>query len=173
MYGIGDYIVKYSDGVCRVDDITHLNMSGVDKNKLYYLLIPVEDNRRKVYVPVDTTDTTIRRAMTEEEALNLIDEIPKIEKKWSDNEKEREHQYKEAAKTCNPKALIAIIKTTYTRNMKRAAAGKKKTLVDERYFKMAQNNLYMELGFALHREKNSVEQLIRESVKNNSEQAVL
>jgi hypothetical protein len=38
---------------------------------------------------------------------------------------------------------------------------------------MAQNNLYMELGFALHREKNSVEQLIRESVKNNSEQVVL
>jgi CarD family transcriptional regulator len=111
--------------------------------------------------------------MTEEEALHLIDEIPEIEKEWSDNEKEREHQYKEAAKTCNPKALIAIIKTTYTRNMKRAAAGKKKTLVDERYFKMAQNNLYMELGFALHREKNSVEQLIRESVKNNSEQAVL
>jgi CarD family transcriptional regulator len=168
MYVIGDYIVKYSDGVCRVDDITHLNMSGVDKNKLYYLLIPVGDNKRKVYVPVDTTDTTIRKAMTEEEALHLIDEIPDIDNNWSENEKEREHQYKEAAKSCNPKALIAIIKTTYMRNMKRTQQGKKKTLVDERYFKMAQDNLYMELGFALHREANTIEQLIKESVKTKA-----
>jgi CarD family transcriptional regulator len=169
MYVIGDYIVKYSDGVCRVDDIIHLNMSGVDKNKLYYLLIPVGDKNRKVYVPVDTTDTTIRKAMTKEEALNLIDEIPDIDKAWSDNEKEREHQYKEAAKTCNPKALIAIIKTTYLRNLKRIQQGKKKTLVDERYFKMAQDNLYNELGFALHQEKNSIDQLIKESVKNKEQ----
>jgi CarD family transcriptional regulator len=168
MYVIGDYIVKYSDGVCRVDDITHLNMSGVDKNKLYYLLIPVDDKNRKVYVPVDTTDTSIRKAMTEEEALHLIDEIPEIEKDWSENEKEREHQYKEAAKTCNPKALIAIIKTTYNRNMDRTKRGKKKTIVDERYFKMAQDNLYMELGFALHREKNSIDQLIKDSVKSRA-----
>jgi CarD family transcriptional regulator len=166
MYGIGDYIVKYSDGVCRVDNILHLNMSGVDKNKLYYLLIPVVDKNRKVYVPIDTTDTSIRKAMTEAEAWTLIEEIPQIEENWSENEKEREHQYKEAAKSCNPKALIAIIKTTYMRNMVRMQQGKKKTQVDERYFKMAQDNLYTELGFALHREKNSIDQLIKESVKN-------
>jgi CarD family transcriptional regulator len=128
--------------------------------------VPVVDKNRKVYVPVDTTDTTIRRAMTEEEALHLIDEIPQIEENWSDNEKEREHQYKQAAKSCNPKALIAIIKTTYLRNMKRVQQGKKKTLVDERYFKMAQDNLYLELGFALKREKNTIDQFIIESMKN-------
>jgi CarD family transcriptional regulator len=166
MYVIGDYIVKYSDGVCRVDNIMHLNMSGVDKNKLYYLLIPVVDKNRKVYMPVDTAESRTRKAMTEEEALHLIDEIPDIEKSWSNNEKEREHQFKEAAKSCNPEALIAIIKTTYHRNMDRTKQGKKKTIVDERYFKMAQDNLYMELGFALKREKNSIDQLIQESVKS-------
>jgi CarD family transcriptional regulator len=117
-------------------------------------------------MPVDTAESRTRKAMTEEEALHLIDEIPDIEKSWSNNEKEREHQFKEAAKSCNPEALIAIIKTTYHRNMDRTKQGKKKTIVDERYFKMAQDNLYMELGFALKREKNSIDQLIQESVKS-------
>jgi CarD family transcriptional regulator len=52
--------------------------------------------------------------------------------------------------------------------MDRTKRGKKKTIVDERYFKMAQDNLYMELGFALHREKNSIDQLIKDSVKSRA-----
>ena len=30
VYQSGDYIVKSTDGVCKVEDILHLNMSGVD-----------------------------------------------------------------------------------------------------------------------------------------------
>ena len=31
MYTIGDYVVKPGSGVCKIDNIMHLNMSGIDK----------------------------------------------------------------------------------------------------------------------------------------------
>jgi CarD family transcriptional regulator len=41
MYEIGEYIVKPMNGVCKVEDITCVDMPGADKNKIYYLLIPI------------------------------------------------------------------------------------------------------------------------------------
>ena len=51
------------------------------------------------------------------------------------------------------------------RRSKRLEQGKKNTAVDDRYFKLAQNNLYSELGFALHRDTDEVDELIKESIK--------
>lgn len=36
MYKIGDYIVKPAKGICKVEDILHLDMPGVDKR--YFVL---------------------------------------------------------------------------------------------------------------------------------------
>lgn len=33
MYTVGDYIVKKGNGVCKVENIMHLDMNGIDKNK--------------------------------------------------------------------------------------------------------------------------------------------
>ena len=41
MYKIGDYIVKNGNGVCKVENVTHLDMAGIDRNRLYYMLIPL------------------------------------------------------------------------------------------------------------------------------------
>ena len=164
VYQIGDYIVKSTDGVCKVEDILHLNMSGVDCKKEYYLLIPVGEKAEKIYVPVDTK-TNIRKAMTEEEALKLIDKIPEIEEMWVDNEKMREQRYKEAVRSGDPESLISIIKMIYLRKQKRMAQGKKTMMVDERYFQKAEQSLYSELGFALGKNKDEVCRIIEESVK--------
>ena len=164
VYQIGDYIVKSTDGVCKVEDILHLNMSGVDCKKEYYLLIPVGEKAEKIYVPVNTK-TNIRKAMTEEEALKLIDKIPEIEEMWVDNEKMREQRYKEAVRSGDPESLISIIKMIYLRKQKRMAQGKKTMMVDERYFQKAEQSLYSELGFALGKNKDEVCRIIEESVK--------
>ena len=37
MFEKGEYIVYGHNGICEVEDITHLNLSGVDKGKLYYV----------------------------------------------------------------------------------------------------------------------------------------
>ena len=169
MYEIGDYIVKSVDGVCRVKDILHLDLSGTDKNKLYYLLVPLNDEKGKIYMPTDTK-ANVRKVMSEEDAWKLIHRIPAIEEIWIDNEKLRERKYKEAVRSCNPEALIGIIKMTYLRRKERLEKEKKSTVVDERYFHLAENNLYSELGFALHKKKEDISRLITDVVnqKENS-----
>lgn len=166
MYQIGDYIVKSVNGVCKVADIVHLDMSVADKDRQYYLLIPLEDATGKIYVPTDTADTSVRKVMSEREARKLIDEIPVIETIWIENERLRQEKYKEVVKSCDPKALVGIIKMAYLRKKKRLEQGKKNTVVDERYFKLAENNLYSELGFALHKDRQEICDLIAESFNN-------
>lgn len=164
MYKVGDYIVKSMNGVCKVEDILHLSMSGADKSKLYYLLIPIEDKRAKIYMPTDTTDTTIREAIDEEEAWDLIHKIPEIKQIWIENDKLREQNYKEVVKSCNLESIVGIVKSTYSRKKKRLAEGKKNTAVDERYLKLTENILYSELGFALKKDKSEILDLITDTI---------
>jgi CarD family transcriptional regulator len=170
MYQIGDYIVKPMNGVCKVADIVHLDMSVADKDKQYYLLIPLEDAAGKIYLPTDTSNTAVRKVMSEVEARQFIREIPEIEAIWIDNERQRQEKYKEVVKSCDPKALVGIIKMAYMRRKKRMEQGKKNTVVDERYFKLAENNLYSELGFVLHKERQEICEMIAETC--NHKQAV-
>lgn len=164
MYEVGDYVMKISSGVCRIDNITHLEMSGVDKNKLYYVLTPIEGGKSTLYVSVDTADKIIRSAMTKNEAEAVIDSIPQIEEAWIENDKLREQQYKDAVKSGSPEALVSIIKTIYSRKKMREFQGKKNTAVDERYYKQAETLLYAEIAFALGCERNDISKKVSESI---------
>ncbi len=68
----------------------------------------------------------------------------------------REQSYKDAIKTNDPEALVAIIKMIYQRKQKRLAQGKKCTATDARYFQIAENLLYVELGVALEKPKQEI-----------------
>ena len=168
VYQVGDYVVKAYTGVCRVEEITHPEGMDVDKNKLYYLLIPLSDEKMKIYVPTDSQARGLRKALNSEEAWEVINSIPEIEEVQIDNEKQREQKYKEAIRDCNPKMLVGIIKTMYRRKQRRTAQGKKDTAMDERYFKLAEEYLYSELAFALDRNKNEMCKLIEETIHKNN-----
>ncbi len=166
MYQIGEYVVKANNGVCSVDDIVHLNMSGVDKKKEYYLLVPIEDKGAKIYVPVDKAQENLREVLSSEAAWDLIRGIPQIESIWITNDKLREQEYKAAIKSGRPEALVGIIKNLYDRREARMAEGKKSTAVDERYFRLAENMLYSELAFAIGKEKEDMGDIIKEVIEN-------
>ena len=104
-----------------------------------------EDEKDKIYVLVSNSDLRLRLCLTKE-AWNLIKRIPEISTAWINNEKMREQNYKEAVKANDLEALVAIIKMIYQRKQKRLAQGKKCTATDARYFQIAENLLYMELG---------------------------
>ena len=69
----------------------------------------------------------------------------------------------------DPEALVAIIKMIYQRKEKRLAQGKKCTATDARYFQIAENLLYMELGIALGKPKQEVCQTIIDYITNNGQ----
>ena len=164
MYEIGSYVVKANNGVCRIEDILHLDLPGTDRNRLYYLLIPLENKNSKLYVPTDTAEQNLRRALSEEEAWTVIRSIPATEAAWIANDKLREQAYKEALHSCDPTALVSIIKNLYLRKKQRTEQGKKSTATDERYFKLAEDHLYAELAFALGKDKSEMRQIITDTI---------
>lgn len=168
MYQVGDYVVKANNGICRVEQITHLDGMNVDKNRLYYQLVPLANEKMKLFVPVDNTVNSFRRALNFDEAWEVINSIPEIEEVHIENEKYREQKYKEAIRACDPQMLVGIIKTVYRRKQKRDAQGKKCTAMDKKYFKLAEEYLYSELAFALGKNKNEMCSFIEETIKKNS-----
>jgi CarD family transcriptional regulator len=87
---------------------------------------------------------------------------------WIEDDKLRHEKYKQTVKSCNPESLVEIIKMAYLQKKNRMAQGKKNTAVDERYFKVAEKNLYSELGFVLNKSKDEIYDLIAESVRNTA-----
>ena len=168
-YEIGDLVSKPVTGICKIEDILYLTPQDERNKKLYYLIKPVEDEKEKIYIPVSNSDSRLRLCLTKDEAWNLIERIPEIPTAWINNEKLREQSYKEAVKANDPEALVAIIKMIYQRKEKRLAQGKKCTATDARYFQIAENLLYMELGVAIGKPKQEVCRTIIEYITNNGQ----
>lgn len=165
MFEIGEYVVCGAKGVCRVENITHIDISGVDKERLYYVLAPIGDANGIVYVPTDSDKIVMRRTISKEEAEQLIQEMPQIELLWVPDDKQRETKYKEALRTCDYHAWVSIVKTLYLRKKERIAQGKKVTAVDERYMKAAENELYGELSLTLGIPREQMEDYIKERLE--------
>lgn len=160
----GDHIIYGTKGVCCVKDIGTLDFSS-SADRLYYTLEPLYLSGSVIYAPVETKGTVVRAVMSREEALQLIDSIPEIEELWIRDEKSRENSYKEAIKGCDSRELVRIIKTIYTRGRSRMAEGKKITVADNKYFKIAEENLYGELAVSLSMSRDEAKDFVTEHVK--------
>ncbi len=165
MFEIGEYVVYSHNGICRVEDITPLDIPGVDKKKLYYVMVPLNIKGSRVYFPVDKKNVNARRLITRQEAMELLDEIREIPQIWIANEKLREESYKQAMYSGDYRQWVAIIKTLYLRKQERLLQGKKMAAVDERYLKMAEDALYSELAFVMGKEKNEMEGVIQAHIE--------
>ncbi len=168
MYKKGEYIVFDTTGVCQVKDVTTVDIDGVPRDRLYYILEPVGGGGR-VFTPVENNKSVMRYVLTKDEAYRLIDNMDEIDELWINDSKQRELRYKEALRTCDCKECIRIIKLLYTRRRDRQRQGKKMTEMDERYMKKAKEHLYSELSIPLGIPAGEVEKFILsriEKVKN-------
>ena len=52
MYKKGDYVIKIPEDICEIEDVGCLDMSGVNKDKEYYALAPINQKGSKIYIPV-------------------------------------------------------------------------------------------------------------------------
>lgn len=160
MFETGEYVVCGNKGVCVVEDVTTLDISGVDKERQYYILKPKYQPGSTVYVPVDSSRESMRRVLNREEAQRLIAAIPQIPLLTITNEKLSEQTYRECLRTGSCEEWVRIIKTIYLRKKKRLQAGRKVTAVDAKYFRMAEESLYGELAVALEMNRSEMESYI-------------
>ncbi|MCU6761192.1 CarD-like/TRCF domain [uncultured Roseburia sp.] len=164
MFQLGDYIVYGNIGVCMVEEVGRVDLPGVLRDRLYYTLQPCYDQRGKIFTPVDNQKVIMRPVLSRKEAWQLIDEMEKTSLLGIQNEKKREEDYRASFQKCDCRELVKLIKTIYLREQKRKSEGKKITSQDERYFHMAQMNLYGELSVSLGIDREEVKELIMEKV---------
>ena len=167
MFKIGDYVAHYKEGVCEVMSIGKLSISCSDKDKEYYTLKPLYNAGGILYTPVGNEKKQIREVISLEEAQTLLNEIADIELIGVSDEKHRESFYKEAPLKNQCRDWVAIIKTSYTRKMKRIASGKKVINVDDRYLNIAEKFLFGELAVALKMPREEVKGYIKDYWKKN------
>ena len=160
MFEIGEYVICGNKGVCRVEDITTLDITGVDKNRKYYILKPKYVSGSTVYVPVDSPKESMRKVLQPEEAKKLINNIPEIPLLTFTDDKLSEQAYKECMKSNSCEELVKVIKTIHIRKQKRIQAGRKVTAVDAKYFHLAEESLYGELAVSLGISRDEVEAYI-------------
>ena len=164
MFSVNDYVVFGNHGICVIKAIGPLDLGIAERGRLYYTLEPLYTQKNTIYTPVDSEKNSLRRAITREEALELIDRIPQVEV-WVPDEKRREERYREIMRQNDCMGWMQIIKTLYLKKQKRLAEGRKNTARDELYLKLAEDFLYGEFAAALDVEKDEVEDLIGRRVR--------
>lgn len=163
MFKVGDNIIHSGSGACRVEKIGPLN-TGV-KGREYYTLLPYYIKGSSVYTPVDSDKVIMRPVMTKKEIMDLIDDIKNIDTILVKDEKKREETYKKAIRSCDARELVKIIKTIYLRKRDRIAEGKKITNSDEKYYRIAEDNLYGEVAIALSMTKEEAKKFVEKKVE--------
>ncbi len=167
MFKTGDYIHYSSSGLCCVEEITKLEMSGADSDRLYYRLQPLDTRKGTIYTPVDNQKVAMRKALSRSEAEELIDRIPEIDVLTAASDREREQNYKDALRSADCAQWVRVIKTLYQRRQSRARGGKKPTASEERYFQSAVELLHQELAQAVGIEPEKVEAYITQRVERS------
>ena len=160
MFNVGQKIVYGENGVCTVEKIEPLGMTGASRDKLYYHLTPLIGSGT-YFAPVDSL-AYMRPVMSREEAEALIDAMPGIEPAVC-NDNRFNHVdafYKDLFKQHSCEALVAIVKGLRLRMAER----KTKSSRAEATLKRARDMLHGELAVALDLELQDVEAYIRNRI---------
>ena len=160
MYLVGETVVYGLMGVCVVEAVGELDMQGADKGRSYYTLAPVH-REGKIFAPVDTS-VAMRRAMTREQAMELIHSMPAIERDTyeSSNPRLLDEHYRTYLKSGDCVDLVRVVRTVYAKGRLAAEKGRRLGQVDERSMRRAEEMLYDELAFALEMRPDEVRDFI-------------
>lgn len=154
MFQINDYVLTVGEGICRITDITTMEVSGTEKE--YFVLTSVKDAKATSFIPKETAEKLMRHLMNPEEAMAVVEDIPNVEPIKVSSERFRYETYRSAFKTRNPKDLVSLMKHIQNRKKLRELKGKILSFTDETTFTQAFDLLSCELSYSLGEEQNEV-----------------
>lgn len=141
MYRIGEYVIGSQGGVCRIENLRQWDKEGGQKEKWYYTLQPVFDQRGKRFMPMERMEVCVRYLTEKKELERLLEDGKKAKPLIVKNEKLREEVYKDAMRKYSCEEWIRMIRTMEGRRLKRRCQGKLITALDGRYLRLAQRYL--------------------------------
>ena len=154
MFSVGEYIVYGVEGVCRVEEAGKLKVAGLDKNRAYYRLRPYYHGGT-IYTPVDGK-AVMRPVLTREELEPLADVPP-------DSRAAGEY-YRAILSGHDCVALLRLCKTLHAKQNSPSASRRGVNSTELRSWRMAEEMLYGEFGFALGMPPAQVREYLREKL---------
>ena len=154
MFSVGEYIVYGVEGVCRVEEAGKLKVAGLDKNRAYYRLRPYYHDGT-IYTPVDGK-AVMRPVLTREE-LELLGDVP------PDSRAAGEY-YRAILSGHDCVALLRLCKTLHAKQNSQTASHRGVNSTELRNWRMAEEMLYGEFGFALGMPPAQVRDFLREKL---------
>lgn len=150
MFSVGDKVMYGGTGVCVVEDITSLKLSGMDKARDYYVLKPIYQSGI-IQTPVDNNKVPIRPIMTRSQAEALVDTIPQVDAVicTEKNLSALRNHYQQQMSTFDCVDLIRMTKSIYAKKREAESRQKKIGMTDEKYLRRAEDLLYGELAASL------------------------
>lgn len=166
MYQIGDRIMYGNTGVCVVKDITTLDLRGVDKNKRYYVLVPLYQDG-VIHTPVENNKVPIRPVISRGEAEKLVDRIPEVKAAvcHEKNLTALRNHYQECMGTYACSDLVEMTMSIYAKKRDAERQQKKFGQTDEKYLRRAEDLLFGELSVALDVPRDKVQDYIAARLK--------
>ena len=157
MYSVGDKIMYGGTGVCVVEEITMVKLSGMDRPKQYYILRPMYQSGT-IQTPVDNEKIPIRPVMSRSEAEKLVDGIPGIDASicYEKNLSALRNHYQQQMSSFDCRDLIRMTKSIYAKKKDAESRQKKIGMTDEKFLRRAEDLLFGELAVALDISRDSV-----------------
>lgn len=163
MYEIDDLIMYGSTGVCKVSDITKPDFAGSDEDRLYYVLEPLYQSG-VIYAPVDNEKVHMRPVISEDEAKNLIDNIPEIHTEIykSSSMQQLTKYYQSIIDTHRCLDLLKLTKSIYMKQMDANKQNKHLGQIDKKFMKRAEDLLFGEFAVALRISREDVQHYVQD-----------
>lgn len=149
MHKKGDAVCYGSKGVCKIQEIQMLDITGQAQE--YYVLIPVYDPRSRVYVPKENNLLTsrMRPALSAKEAKEFVGEFESAEPLWQSEETKRKQYFSELLANGERREILGMIKGIYRHKVELLELGKKLHISDERFIKEGERLIHGELAYAV------------------------
>lgn len=149
MFQINEVIVYGTQGVCQIVGTEVKKISG--SQKTYFVLKPVKENGATIFAPTDNEFVLrkMRRLLTKDEIDKLIEAMATESAEWVKNDNERKELYKQILASGDHLELIKMIKAIYLHKKGCEAAGKRLHMIDEHFFRDAEQILYNEFQYVL------------------------
>ncbi len=162
MYQIGEKIIYGGNGVCVIDEIKVIETPHTGEAQQYYVIRPMFQDC-KISVPVDTT-VFMRPVISQAEAEDLVDSIPRVEVEPYYNSALRQLQeyYDAKINTHRCEDLLELTMSLHRKKLRMLEQKRKFGAIDERYMKRAEELLFGELAAALEIQRDEVRQYIED-----------
>lgn len=156
MYKINDYILYGNRGVCKIQNIAALELTGLRSEEIYFWLQPVAQTHLSIYIPV-SRGAELAPLLPREEALRILQEFPQIPAAEPMSRFQLEQYFKESMQQNDPRRLLALLKFLSDYRLQRMRIHKKVNASVQRYLREARQRIIETLSYALQQDGQQIE----------------